>query len=469
MAFITKAKRGGKPRWRLIWKDATRGAGRVSRRWADCVGGDHREAMIAAGLSPDERAALALGATNAVLRSKLVRCYEALERERARDAARAGGPGRGTRYETPLLDKLDEVLEGIQADVAARQARGGRAGKSSATLATYQEAVTKLRDYLRQAGLERVTTGEVTLDLLRGFRDHLSRAVSPAMGKPLAPGTVNRHMGSLRALIGRFQDDDDPRPFFRLSGESIRRALSKVADERKLPECFSSDELGAFLEAAWAMDHREAVQVVRRKPRSDRVESFGQSVSVTPLFRLVAILMLTGCRRHEALGLRWSDVDLDQGTIIIRSRKTGRERMLPLEDDNHPVSPGLLSLLRTWRFQEPEATFVLPANGRDGEPAFPKRPWLDLCRAAGVEIKPKALRSNWTSHMVSLGRPVSLVAVWAGHSPAVLEKHYLDYARLRKGGRDLDEAMGLTSAIRLARGQKAELSNLSTARKAHAG
>lgn len=469
MAFITKAKRGGKPRWRLIWKDATRGAGRVSRRWADCVGGDHREAMIAAGLPPDERAALALGATNATLRAKLVRCYEALERERARDAARAGGPGRGTRCGTPLLDKLDEVLEGIQADVAARAARGGRAGKSPATLATYREAVTKLRDYLRQTGLERVTTGEVSRDLLRGFRDHLSRATSPSMGMPLAPGTVNRHTGSLRALIGRFQDDDDPRPFFRMSGESIRRSLAKVDDARKLPECFSSDELGAFLEAAWAMDHREAVKVVRRKPRSDRVESFDQSVSVTPLFRLVAILMLTGCRRHEALGLRWRDVDLDQGTIVIRSRKTGHERMLPLEDDRHPVSPGLLALLRCWRLQEPEATFVLPANGRGGVPTFPKKPWAELRTASGIDIKPKALRSNWVTYMIGLGRPSSIAAVWAGHSPAVLEKCYLGFSRLHKGGRDLDEAMGLTSAIRLAHGQKAELSNLSIARKAHAG
>ncbi|MFP3942183.1 MAG: tyrosine-type recombinase/integrase, partial [Thermoanaerobaculia bacterium] len=43
----------------------------------------------------------------------------------------------------------------------------------------------------------------------------------------------------------------------------------------------------------------------------------------------VRLLILTGCRRSEVLGLRWSDVDLGAGRVELRDSKTG-ERAVPL-------------------------------------------------------------------------------------------------------------------------------------------
>src|SRR5262249_31136668 len=50
--------------------------------------------------------------------------------------------------------------------------------------------------------------------------------------------------------------------------------------------------------------------------------------------RIVRLLILTGCRRMEIGGLRWSEVDLDAGTLTIPAErsKNHRAHTLPLSD-----------------------------------------------------------------------------------------------------------------------------------------
>lgn len=217
--------------------------------------------------------------------------------------------------------------------------------------------------------------------------------------------------------------------------------------ERKLPERFSPDELQALVRAAIELDRRGAVEVVRRKRGSETVERFQQHAIRTPLLPWVAVLMLTGCRVHEAEGLRWSDVNLDNGAVIFRSRKTGMERIMLLDDPLNRVSPALLAMLRRWRIDRPKALIVLPEDGDCGEAVFPKHPWSALCHAAGVKVRPKALRSNWVSYMAALGRRASDVALMAGHGVAVMERHYLSYAHARLAGGTLDDAMGVGALL----------------------
>ena len=50
--------------------------------------------------------------------------------------------------------------------------------------------------------------------------------------------------------------------------------------------------------------------------------------------RIVRLLILTGCRREEIGGLRWSEINLDAGTITLPAErcKNGREHVLTLPD-----------------------------------------------------------------------------------------------------------------------------------------
>ena len=154
MAFFNRATRNGKVRWRIIWNDATKGAGKAGRTWANCVNGKHKEAFDAEGLRPQERSALAHGATNEKLRNKLLKCYRALEISKKDDATRAGGYGTGPQYEEALEPLLEEFKANYKESAKVRDSKGGRAGKSKRTAESYGDTVNRFKQYLK---VERLT------------------------------------------------------------------------------------------------------------------------------------------------------------------------------------------------------------------------------------------------------------------------------------------------------------------------
>jgi integrase len=98
----------------------------------------------------------------------------------------------------------------------------------------------------------------------------------------------------------------------------------------------------------WAMQEGLCEQnpVIGTRPQADRPQ--GERVldddelrkvwnacdMQTDFGKIVRLLILTGCRRQEIGGLRWSEVDLDKGTITIPGERTknGRTHTLTLPD-----------------------------------------------------------------------------------------------------------------------------------------
>jgi hypothetical protein len=144
MAFVYQHRQKNRAIWKIGWEDATKGAGKSGRRYATCIGGNHRAAFDAAGVSPDERAAFAQGAHTNQLRRKLLRCYDRLERVKREEAARAGGYGHGSRFETPLTDLLAQFREQLKDEATIRRAGKGRTGRAAGTAESYSEALDKL-------------------------------------------------------------------------------------------------------------------------------------------------------------------------------------------------------------------------------------------------------------------------------------------------------------------------------------
>ena len=46
--------------------------------------------------------------------------------------------------------------------------------------------------------------------------------------------------------------------------------------------------------------------------------------------RFFQFLLLTGCRRNEALNLRWSDIDWERKEIVFKKTKSGKSRVIPV-------------------------------------------------------------------------------------------------------------------------------------------
>lgn len=176
-----------------------------------------------------------------------------------------------------------------------------------------------------------------------------------------------------------------------------------------------------------------------------------------PIFETIAA---GGLRRGEALGLRWSDVDLESGILTVRQQlldvragepkfgapksEAGEDRLVEL--DGHTVD--VLRARRfacdlerdEWReaYEDHDLVFA-QENGRPYDPAAITKSFTSLVAKAGVRrVRLHDLRHGAASLMLAAGVPVEIVSKRLGHSSLAIT---LDtYSHLLEGvGRDAAE------------------------------
>ncbi len=155
------------------------------------------------------------------------------------------------------------------------------------------------------------------------------------------------------------------------------------------------------------------------------------------LAALLLILATTGMRRGEACGLRWSDVDLDAGTIRVRRSiwrvagelgegppKSGRERTIT-------PAPEVMAWLRGWRETTQPSNARCWVVSRDPSGLRPINPDTltsavhRAARALGIDVHVHTLRHWAATEMVGSGVSVADAAAVLGHaSPRMILEVY---------------------------------------------
>jgi integrase len=147
-------------------------------------------------------------------------------------------------------------------------------------------------------------------------------------------------------------------------------------------------------------------------------------------------LATTGCRRGEAVGLRWSDVNLDAGLVSIRQTltdsgfkhrtKTGKARVIELDART-------VAALRSWKAAQAQERLLLGAGYQDhnlvfcladGRPYVPKHFAREFLRRLGRKpfrdelprIRMHDLRHTWATLALIAGIDVKIVSERLGHS-----------------------------------------------------
>ena len=140
---------------------------------------------------------------------------------------------------------------------------------------------------------------------------------------------------------------------------------------------------------------------------------------------IIRLLLLTGCRKGEILGLRRSEVQTHG--LVLADSKTGPRRV--------PLNAHARRILE--RQPQGETPFVFPSprdpsRPRDGELSL----WYRVRREAEIEdVRLHDLRHTHASHAVMNGVPVPVVSRLLGHSDIRMT---LRYAHL--GDRDIEAA-----------------------------
>ena len=176
----------------------------------------------------------------------------------------------------------------------------------------------------------------------------------------------------------------------------------------------------------------------------DEVRQLLASVEEWRLGTLVWVLVLLGLRKGEALGLRWTDLNWEAGTILVRqqvqtiegkttispSTKTDKSRLLP-------IPPLLLERLRELWHDQQEERHVLGDEWQEhglifpsevGTPLGPRNfntAWALACERAKLRhIRVHDLRHSCATLLGEQGERQEVIGALLGHSAATITAHY---------------------------------------------
>jgi integrase len=240
-------------------------------------------------------------------------------------------------------------------------------------------------------------------------------------------GTLDRYCIALQNFLGRFGDKRHPEQFYRADVEDYKYARLK---ERIAPRTvnFEIAVIRAFWN--WMIDHtqiplvniaskvkkvKEPVQA-RRALTEDQIDKLKAAVKDDWERLLLLLALTTGMRGNEMAALRWENIDLKQGEIVLDAleTKTARGRRLPLRQD-------VIELLK------PRQLVSGPVFKHwAAKPQALRGKFARLCKRAGMpNVGLHACRHSYATWMLRAGVDLRTVQDLLGHQDMKTTALYL--------------------------------------------
>lgn len=143
---------------------------------------------------------------------------------------------------------------------------------------------------------------------------------------------------------------------------------------------------------------------------------------------IIRLLILTGARKSEIEGLRWSEVDMHGGRLLLHDSKTGAKIV--------PIGPAALEVLQAVE-RDPASPFVFPAERLTEEAVKAKhkhfvgtpKVWLRVRELAGLsDVRLHDLRHTYASIAAAGGQSLQLIGKLLGHKDVKTTGQYAHLA-----------------------------------------
>ncbi len=204
--------------------------------------------------------------------------------------------------------------------------------------------------------------------------------------KKLSPATRNRHLAHLSSLFNRGKE-------WGLITSNPAQGIKPLRENGARTRFLDGDEIERLLGAA--------------------SESF-RPILLTALH--------SGMRRGEILNLKWADVDFKNSIITVQESKSGKKRMLPMDDTLCET----LGVLPT-RFQQ---GYVFPSPVKEGQPRYDfRRQFGNAVKKSDIDnFRFHDLRHTFASHLTMSGVDLMTVKELLGHATLTMTMRYAHLA-----------------------------------------
>jgi site-specific recombinase XerD len=160
---------------------------------------------------------------------------------------------------------------------------------------------------------------------------------------------------------------------------------------------------------------------------------------------IVKLMMLSGCRRGEALNAKKADFDLERGSWLIPNPKGGKARHIPMNSNavKSVKSTLLLGTALVYNYEQNPYLFVNPSTGLPFEQIYYS--WDTARKKAGLDnLRIHDLRHSFASAMVNSGMTLYDVKEILGHANIKTTQRYahLSNQRLREAAESVADFYG---------------------------
>ncbi|MEU8076075.1 tyrosine-type recombinase/integrase [Catellatospora citrea] len=188
-----------------------------------------------------------------------------------------------------------------------------------------------MRDWLQE--WLRSLPGQIRPTTIESYRSHVQQYLSPGIGRirlhDLTTGHIQRMFDALTVKVNRYDEPLTPATLQRVRA-TIRRALNVAVREQLIG---SNPALGLRLPSVrrvrpvvWSRTRVAAWQQTGWRPKvavwtPAQLGVFLRQHADDSLYGLWWLAAVTGLRRGELAGLRWTDVDLEGGELAVSNQR----------------------------------------------------------------------------------------------------------------------------------------------------
>ncbi|MCJ8324021.1 MAG: site-specific tyrosine recombinase XerD [Rhizobiales bacterium] len=271
------------------------------------------------------------------------------------------------------------------------------------TIISYRSDLNQFFDFLPH----RLMPVDINVEHIRGFL-----AYQMAMGAEVS--TQARRLSALKQFFKFLHQEGQ-------IGNNPAAIIDSPKKPRPLPKIMSIDEVNKLLFSAKAHSQDEAQSLAKLQKHKR-------------FYCLLEILYATGLRVSELVGLRFGQLKLDEGMVLIKG-KGGRERLVPLGYAALDILQDYLAFVagdNKPSFKTNDYIFASRgALGHITRQGFAKELKLLAAKAQldAAKISPHVLRHAFASHLLANGADLRAVQQMLGHadiSTTQIYTHILD-------------------------------------------